>query len=164
MTVPTAGDPHGTYDDGAAPAAVVVRSNGTSIRRGVASAVIAGIAAATLGTALHAHVWHVGGADIPVGAIGSVLLSASLAVFVGLWARNVMMAALTGVVAYALVGLMSATGAGSLIAAGILVAGDTPPVAVAGYVWVIGLAVGTVGAVAVSWRVLRLSDRRLTRR
>lgn len=108
--------------------------------------------AAVLGTALHAHVWRVAGLEVPVGAAGAVMLAVSLAVFVALWTRNVMMAALTGVVAYALIGLGAV---GSLIAAGVQVDGITPAVGVAGYVWVIGLAAGTIGAVAVSWRVLR---------
>lgn len=159
--MPVAGDTTGTNDDGAAPAAAVVvrRSSGVGRWRGIAAAIATGTASAALGTALHAHIWRAADLFVPIGALAAVVLSVSLAVFVAVWARNVMFAALSGVVAYALVGAVFAIGAGSLIATGVLVDGSTPPVGVAGYVWVIGLAVGTIGAVVISWLVLRRSSR-----
>lgn len=148
-------------DDGANPAAVVVPSARRSARwRGFLAAGIGGVLAAVLGTALHAQIWYVNGVGIPAGALGSVVLATSIAVFVALWARNVFLAALTGVIAYLLVGLVASSSVGGLIAAGIEVEGALPPVAVAGYIWVVGLAAGTVTAVAIAWWVLRPSARR----
>lgn len=143
-------------DDGASPAAVVVSSFPRRARwHGVLASMVAGILAAVLGTALHANVWYVGGVGFPAGALAAVVLAASLAVFVAVSARNVLLAALTGAVAYVLVGLTASFSAGGLIAAGVELEGAQPPVSVAGYVWVVGLAVGTVLGVAVSWWVLR---------
>lgn len=148
-------------DDGANPAAVVVPSARRSARwRGVVAAVLGGALAAVLGTALHAQIWYVNGVGIPAGALASVALATSIAVFVAVSARSVFFAALTGGVAYILVGSAASFSAGALIAAGVEVEGALPPVAVAGYVWVMGLAVGTVAAVALSWWALRPSARR----
>ena len=116
---------------------------------------LGGILAAGLGTALHAHIWYLPGIALPAGAIGAVLLATCIAVFVAVSARSVPLAALTGGVAYVLVGLTASFSAGGFIAAGVEVDGVVPPVGVAGYVWVVGLAVGTVTAVAVSWWALR---------
>jgi hypothetical protein len=148
-------------DDGATPAAVVVPLSDRQSRwRGVLAAVMGGILAAGFGTALHAHVWYVGGVGLPAGAIAAIVLATSIAVFVALSGRSVFLAGLTGVSAYVLVGLMASFSAGGLIAAGVEVDGALPPVAVAGYVWVVGLAVGTIGAVAVTWWALRPAQRR----
>lgn len=163
MRLPAAGLPvkKQNDDDGANPAAVVVPSSRRSARwRGVFAAVLGGVLAAVLGTALHAQIWYVNGVGIPAGALASVVLATSIAVFVALLARNVFLAALTGVIAYLLVGLAASSSASGLIAAGIEVDGALPPVAVAGFIWVVGLAVGTVTAVALSWWVLRPSARR----
>ena len=149
-----------TDDDGATPAAVVVPSARSGDRpRGVLASVLGGSLAAVLGTALHAHIWYVNGVGIPAGALASVVLATSIAVFVAVAARSIFFAALTGVVAYILVGLAASLSAGALIAAGVEVEGALPPVAIAGYVWVVGLAVGTVAAVALSWWALRPSAR-----
>lgn len=121
---------------------------------------LGGILAAGLGTALHAHIWYLAGIGVPAGAIGAVLLATCIAVFVAVAARSVPLAALTGVVAYVLVGLTASFSAGGVIAAGVELDGAVPPVGVAGYVWVVGLAVGTVTAVAVSWWALRPPRRR----
>jgi hypothetical protein len=147
-------------DDGGQAAVVVPPSPRSKRWRGVPAAVVAGTLAAGLGTALHAHIWYVGGIGVPAGAVAAVLLAISLAVFVALAARNVLFAALTGAVAYVLVGLTASFSAGGLIAAGVELEGAQPPVSVAGYVWVVGLAIGTVIAVALSWLVLRPTRRR----
>lgn len=148
-------------DDGAAPGAVVV-----SVRprqpwwQPALAVVLGGLLAAVLGTALHGHIWYVGGLALPVGALAAVVLLTSVSVFIGVSARNVFLAACTGAFSYALVGLSVMLGTGQLVAAGIQVEGVTPPVAVAGYVWVVGIAVGTVTAVALTWLVLRGSPGR----
>lgn len=148
-------------DDGGHPAAVVVPLSSRRKRwRAVPAAVAGGVLAAGLGTALHAQIWYVGGVGFPVGAVAAIVLAISIAVFVALAARGVFFAALTGMVAYVLVGLTASFSAGDVIAAGVEVEGELPPVAVAGYVWVVGLAVGTIIAVAVSWWALRPSQRR----
>lgn len=145
-------------DDGAAPPAVVVPFLRRANWKAGATAGGAGVLAAILGTALHLHTWLVGGLVIPVGALAAVVLLTSAAVFAGLFTRSVPAAALTGVVTYVLVGLAATFGAGSLIAAGAEVEGAAPPVAVAGSFWVVGVAVGTVVAVAFTWRVLQRSS------
>lgn len=142
-------------DDDGSHGGVVVPSSVYSRWPGRLAAVLGGILAAGLGTALHAHIWHVAGIGLPAGAIGAVLLATCIAVFVAVAARSVPLAALTGVVAYVLVGLTASFSAGGVIAAGVELDGAVPPVGVAGYVWVVGLAVGTVTAVAVSWWALR---------
>ncbi len=109
-----------------------------------------------LGTALHAHVWYPFGVGVAAGAIGAVLLAGSVALYVSLWARNVMMVALTGVAAYVIVGFIATGSLGSLIVTG-TADGAVPVIGVAGYVWVVGLAAVTVVAVAVSWWVLKRS-------
>ncbi|WP_323959021.1 hypothetical protein GC088_10755 [Arthrobacter sp. JZ12] len=153
----------GNDDDGAAAVVVPPAGSGTEPAprrtKAVAAALAGGVGTAALGTALHGHIWHVRDAALPIGAVAAVVLAVCVAVYVALWARNVLVAALTGVVAYVLVGVAASMGAGGFIAAGVEVNGVAPPVAVAGTVWVVGLAVGTVAAVAVSWRVLRQSAR-----
>ncbi|MFJ6278210.1 hypothetical protein [Arthrobacter subterraneus] len=147
-------------DDDGSNAGVVVPSSVPSRWPGRLAAVLGGILAAGLGTALHAHIWYLAGIGLPAGAIGAVLLATCIAVFVAVAARSVPLAALTGVVAYVLVGLTASFSAGGVIAAGVELDGAVPPVGVAGYVWVVGLAVGTVTAVAVSWWALRPPRRR----
>ncbi|WP_026546001.1 hypothetical protein [Arthrobacter sp. 35/47] len=147
-------------DDDGSNAGVVVPSSVSSRWPGRLAAVLGGILAAGLGTALHAHIWYLAGIGVPAGAIGAVLLATCIAVFVAVAARSVPLAALTGVVAYVLVGLTASFSAGGVIAAGVELDGAVPPVGVAGYVWVVGLAVGTVSAVAVSWWALRPPRRR----
>lgn len=161
MQLPVSGRPEQKQqdDDGAKPAAVVLPSRRRAAWRGALAAGMGGVLAAGFGTALHAHIWYVAGVGIPAGALAAVVLATSIAVFIALSARSVALAALTGVVAYILVGLTASLSAGGLIAAGVEVEGSLPPVAVAGYVWVVGLAVGTVIAVAVSWWALRHSRR-----
>lgn len=147
-------------DDDGSNAGVVVPSSLPRRWPGRLAAVLGGILAAGLGTALHAHIWYLAGIGVPAGAIGAVLLATCIAVFVAVAARSVPLAALTGVVAYVLVGLTASFSAGGVIAAGVELDGAVPPVGVAGYVWVVGLAVGTVTAVAVSWWALRPPRRR----
>lgn len=151
-------------DDGAHPAAVVEPSVRARFRwRRFLAAAVGGVLGAVLGTALHAHIWYLGSFGLPAGAVAAIVLCISIAVFVAVATRSVPMAALTGAIAYGIVGLTASFSAGGLIAVGVEVDGGSPPVAVAGYVWVIGLAVGTVIAVAVSWWVLRHSAQRTER-
>lgn len=146
------------YDDGAGQGSAVVVPPRPSVPlwRAVAGAVVGGVVAALLGTALHAQVWYPFGIGVAAGALGAVVLAGSVALYVSLWARNVMMAALTGVAAYVIVGVIATGSLGSLIVTG-TTDGAVPVVGVAGYVWVIGLAAVTVVAVAVSWWVLKRS-------
>lgn len=152
------GEPHHTSDDGGRPpAAVVGLSSGLRSGRvkALGASIFAGATSAAIGTALHAHVWHAGAFAVPLGALGAVLFSTCVAVFAALWARSVLVAAATGGIAYALVGLLTVGASPELIVAGVQVEGNTPVVSMAGYIWVIGLALGTIAAVALSWLVLR---------
>ncbi|MHA7141269.1 hypothetical protein ACX80T_07020 [Arthrobacter sp. Sr33] len=113
-----------------------------------------GLAVAVLGTALHGQQWDFDGLTLPVGAAAAVLLAGSVAVFVALWARNVYFAPVVGGVAYLVVGLFAASEDQPLVLTDL---GMEPllPSAVAGSIWVFGLAVVTVAASMVSWWVLR---------
>ncbi|MHA7275122.1 hypothetical protein [Arthrobacter sp. HLT1-21] len=120
----------------------------------LAMSVVLGLAVAILGTALHSQVWELPGATLPVGAAAAVLLAGSAAVFAALWARNVYLSPAVGGVAYLVVGLFAASEDQQLVLTDL---GMTPllPVAIAGSIWVFGLAIVTMLASMVSWWVLR---------
>jgi len=118
-------------------------------RAGLGTAVVCGLLAALLGTGLHGQILYTDGAALPWGAAAALLLACALLVWAGLRARSVLMAGVAGIVAYVLVGLM-ATGMGQKPL--IITATSAQPelaVALSGKIWVIGLAVATVAAVAV---------------
>lgn len=160
-----------TDDDDRRPAAVVVshpigtavgdrptRKNahrqGTPLWWAFLVSTVLGLVVAVLGTALHGQQWDVEGLTLPVGAAAAVLLAGSVAVFVALWARTVYVAPVVGGVAYLVVGLFAASEDQPLVLTDL---GMDPllPSAVAGTIWVFGLAVVTVVATMVSWWVLR---------
>jgi hypothetical protein len=117
--------------------------------RGLGTAVVCGILAAALGTGLHGQLLYVGGSAYPWGAVAALVFAWALLVWAGLKVRSVLMAGVAGIAAYVLVGLM-ATGLGREPL--IITATSAQPelaVALAGKIWVIGLAVATVLAVAV---------------
>jgi hypothetical protein len=118
-------------------------------RAGLGTAVVCGLLAAVLGTGLHGQILYPDGAVLPWGAAAPLLLAWALLVWAGLRVRSVLMAGVAGIVAYVLVGLM-ATGMGQEPL--IITATSAQPelaVALSGKIWVIGLAVATVLAVAV---------------
>lgn len=115
-----------------------------------------GIAAAVLGTLLHAHLLRVGGAVLPMGAVAALVLAGCLFLLCGLWARNIIMTAVAGAVAYGVVALLS-TSSKTLILTG---SSDAAPVtALAGNLWLFGVLVMTLGAVVLAAVVLRPSRR-----
>ena len=117
-------------------------------------AAVLGLAVAVLGTALHGQQWDLESVSLPVGAVAAVLLAGSAAVFLALWARNVYLSPLVGGVAYLVVGLFAASEDQPLVLTD-LVMEPLLPTAIAGNVWVFGLAIVTVVASMVSWWVLR---------
>ncbi len=120
--------------------------------RGLPGAVAAGGAAGILGTLLHAQLLVVGGAQLPVGALGALVLASSLFLLSGLWARNVIMSAVAGAVAYGFVALLS-TAPRTLILTGS--SELAPGTALAGNLWLFGVLVVTLVAVVVGSVVLR---------
>jgi hypothetical protein len=119
------------------------------LRAGLGTAVVCGLLAALLGTGLHGQILYQDGTALPWGAAAALLLAWALLVWAGLRVRSVLMAGVAGFVAYVLVGLM-ATGMGQEPL--IITATSLQPelaVALSGKIWVIGLAVATVLAVAV---------------
>ncbi len=114
-----------------------------------------------LGTALHGHVAYVGSTAVPAGAVAALLLAGAVSVWCGLWARNILAAALCGGTAYVVVALI-ASSPKTLILTG-TTGGTILPVAVAGNMWLFGLAVASVLSVAVCAVVLRRSARADTR-
>jgi hypothetical protein len=122
----------------------------------VLGAAAAGIAAAVLGTVLHAQLLHVGAADLPVGALAALLLAGSLFLLCGLWARSVIITAVAGAVAYGAVALIS-TSSERLILTG---SSDAAPgAALAGNLWLFGVLVVTLGAVVAGSILLRPARR-----
>lgn len=159
-----------TDDDARRPAAVVVgRPGGTtsgnrtrdhfsrrpaSFWLSLAGSVAVGVVAALLGTALHAQGWELGGVTVPVGALAAVVLVGSAAVFAAVSARNVYLSPLVGSVAYLVVGWFAAVETYPLVLTD--TSGEPAlPAAIAGSIWVFGVAVATVLATLVSWWALR---------
>ncbi|MFD1211275.1 hypothetical protein ACFQ36_04385 [Arthrobacter sp. GCM10027362] len=149
--------PAGTDAGGLPPA--VKPAGGRRGLAGLGLSVVCGIVAAVLGTSLHGQLLYVGGIGYPWGAVAALVFAWALMVWAGLKARNVFMAGVTGFVAYVLVGLM-ATGMGREPL--IITATSARPelaVALAGKIWVLGLALATVFAVAVSAWALKPDGR-----
>ncbi|WP_104166053.1 hypothetical protein [Arthrobacter sp. SX1312] len=148
------------YDDAGPPPAGEGRRSPFPVpspdtpRRGaaIAGAVAAGVAAGVFGTALHAHMLFVGGAALPVGAAAALVLAGSLFLLCGLWARNVMMTAVAGAVAYGIVGLLSRSSKTLIVTGSSTVA---PGTALAGNLWLFGVLVVTLAAVVRAVAVLR---------
>ncbi|MBG6216507.1 N-acetyl-1-D-myo-inositol-2-amino-2-deoxy-alpha-D-glucopyranoside deacetylase [Arthrobacter sp. CAN_A6] len=122
---------------------------------GMGAALVGGLLSAVLGTALHGHVIHVGDAALPVGAVAALLLTGAVLVWCGLWARNIIAAALCGGTAYVVVAALSSSSE-TLILTG-TGGGPALPAAVAGNLWLFGLALASVLGVAVCAVVLRKS-------
>jgi len=121
----------------------------------VLGALVAGI----LGTSLHAQVFYAGESPLPLGAAAALVFSAAVAVFTGLWARSVLVSALTGVLTYVLLGLFTLEVFGNpLIVTGTVSDLDLP-VTTAGLIWLYGQAIATVAAVLVTAAVLRREAR-----
>lgn len=117
--------------------------------------VLGAVAAAVLGTSLHAQVIYVGDTALPLGAAGALVFSAAVTVLAGLWARSILVSALTGVLTYVLLGLFSLDlFGGPLIVTGTVSDLDLP-VTTAGLIWIYGQAAATVAAVLITARVLR---------
>ncbi len=122
----------------------------------LSGAVAAGVAAGILGTLLHGQLLVVAGVVLPIGALGSLVLAASLFLLCGLWARSIIMSAVAGAVAYAVVALLS-TSSKTLILTG---SSETAPgTALAGNLWLFGVLVVTLVAVAVGAVLLRPRQR-----
>ncbi len=120
----------------------------------VAVIVLGSVAASAGGTALHGQSM----VGFPLGAVAALVLSGSIAVFVGTCFRSVWPTAAVAVLTYALTGMAATlSGASSLIVSGSTGA-SAAPVAVAGNVWIFGQAV--VGILALVLVTLTLKKRR----
>lgn len=127
--------------------------------RGPVAVVLGAVLAAGLGTALHAQVVYTGDTPLPLGALAALVFSAAVAVFAGLWARSVLVSALTGVLTYILLGFFSLEVFGNpLIITGTVSDLDLP-VTTAGLIWIYGQAAATVAAVLATAAVLRREAR-----
>ncbi|GAA1342262.1 hypothetical protein [Arthrobacter roseus] len=115
---------------------------------------VGALAASVCGTALHGQTV----AGFPIGAVAALVLSGSIAVFVGTCFRSVWPTAAVGVLTYALTGMAATLGGASSL----IVSGSTgmsvAPIAVAGNVWIFGQAV--VGILTVVLVTLSLKNRR----
>lgn len=118
----------------------------------ILGSVAAGVVAAVFGTLLHGQLLYVGSAAIPIGALGALVLAASLFLLSGLWARTVIQTAVAGAVAYGVVALIS-TSPKTLILTG--ASESAPGTALAGNLWLFGVLVVTLGTVVVGSIVLR---------
>ncbi|WP_159802514.1 hypothetical protein [Arthrobacter zhaoguopingii] len=122
--------------------------------RAVAGALLGGMLAALLGTALHAQVLRVGELALPLGAAAALVLAGSVITWCGLWARSILIAALSGGTAYLLVALVSLS-AETLILTGIEGPGPKPAAVLAGNIWMFGLAAATIAGIAACGAALR---------
>ncbi|MDQ6754162.1 MAG: PIG-L family deacetylase [Actinomycetota bacterium] len=115
-----------------------------------AGAIIAGVLAGLLGTALHARALYLQSAELPWGALAALMLVLAAGLYVGLWARSSVLAAVTGLAAYAMVGILT-------IPHGLygMIIGN-----LAGNIWLFGIAVVTPVAVAICGRILHPRRRR----
>lgn len=132
-----------------------------SLLKGIAGAVVGSLAGTVFGTSLHGQILYFPTFAIPWGAVAALLLVLSLVVFVGIWARNVWMSVLTGLLTYVLVGLIS-TGS-QLIVVGVsggAAAGAVPPIVMAGMVWVYGITAATIAGTIICIRSLKKLRRR----
>ncbi|MET3901460.1 hypothetical protein [Paenarthrobacter sp. 4246] len=102
--------------------------------RGIAAAVLAALFVAVAGTGLHRQTLPVSGMDVPWGVIASLVLLASVQLWLAAWSRSIIPTAVAGVVSYAAVGVLS-----SARPAKQLVLGD-----VTGTAWVFGIAAVTL--------------------
>lgn len=106
-----------------------------------------------LGTGLHAQILYLGDTAVPLGAVGALVLSCSIAVFAGLWAGSALWSAAAGAIAYLVLGLFSLDlGDTPLIITGTALE-EQPGIVLAGLIWLYGQAAVTVLAVLLTRRV-----------
>jgi hypothetical protein len=131
-------------------------------RRGAAG-VLGGVLAAVLGTALHAQALWIGEVGLPVGAAAALVLAGSIILWCGLWARSLFVTALSGGTAYLVVALLSLSSE-TLILTGTEGVDPEPAAALAGNLWMFGLALATVAALGICSAALRGPRRPLVQR
>ncbi|MGR0159389.1 hypothetical protein [Paenarthrobacter nitroguajacolicus] len=102
--------------------------------RSIAAAVLAALFVALAGTALHRQTVLWAGVDLPWGVAAALLLLASVQLWLAAWSRSVIPTAVTGVLSYAAVGVLSSAGSAKQ-----LILGDA-----VGNVWVFGIGVVTL--------------------
>lgn len=142
--------PVGQAHSSASAAATGTPSGTPSRTARYAGAVIAGVVAGFLGTALHARALYLQTVELPWGALAALMLVLALGLYVGLWARSSVLAAVTGLAAYAMVGILTIPhGQYGLIIGNL-----------AGNIWLFGIAVVTPVAVALCGRILHPRRRR----
>ncbi|GAB3251982.1 hypothetical protein GCM10027562_12390 [Arthrobacter pigmenti] len=128
--------------------------------KGIAGAIVASLGATIFGTSLHGQILNFPSFAVPWGAVAALLLVFSLVVFVGVWARNVWMSVLTGLLTYVLVGLIS-TGS-KLIVVGVASGAATnavPPIVMAGMIWIYGITAATIAGTIICVRALKKARR-----
>jgi hypothetical protein len=115
---------------------------------------LGGVLAAVLGTTLHAQILPVGEVALPLGAAAALVLAGSIILWCGLWARSLLITALSGGTAYLVVALLSLSSE-TLILTGTEGPGPEPAAVLAGNIWMFGLALVTVAAVGLCAAALR---------
>lgn len=126
-----------------------------SVPRSVGAALAGAVAAAVLGTVLHLHIFYVGSIGLPLGAVAALVLTGSIALYVGLWSGRTWIAGLTGVLAYLLVGVFASGGEDSVLIAAQIIDGPGQAAGIAGMIWILGISVATVIAALLASRTLR---------
>ncbi|MHA7191742.1 hypothetical protein ACX80N_15770 [Arthrobacter sp. MDT2-16] len=157
--VPAGIDASATPTGAAAEAPAPPAAGGTVPHRvtAVLGSTMAGGIAAVFGTVLHGQLVHLGPTALPVGALAALVLAGSLFLLCGLWARNVILTAVAGAVAYGIVALLS-TSSKTLILTGSSEA--APGTALAGNLWLFGVLAVTLAAVVTGSVLLRPVRRR----
>ncbi|UKA48613.1 hypothetical protein LFT48_14290 [Arthrobacter sp. FW305-123] len=121
--------------------------------RGIATAVLAALFVALAGTGLHRRTLLWTGVEVPWGVAAALLLLASVQLWLAAWSRSVVPAAVSGVVSYAVVGVLSSAGPAKQ-----LILGDA-----LGNVWVFGIGgVTLIMLVVISRRVVSRTRREQT--
>lgn len=116
--------------------------------------IVCGAVAALIGTILHAQILYVGDFPITWGAVVSLVAAGMLFTYVGLKSGRIWGAALTGIVTYVLVA-WSAMDPNNRFIVPTEYINNFPGPAVAGVIWMYGVAVATFVALFVTARKLK---------
>ncbi len=124
----------------------------------VLAALAAGALAAVIGTILHASVSYAGDVPLPWGAILALVLTGALTYWVGLLRGKLWVSALTGLLTYVFVALISLDQQNQMIVSTQLFK-VLPGPALAGGIWVYGIIVPVIAAILLVSKQLRVMAR-----
>lgn len=136
------------------PAPSESRHKSLATATAVLAAFVAGALSAVVGTLLHAHVFYAGETPLPWGAVLALVFAGSLFTVAGIYAERVWATALAGITSYGLVAWASLDERNRLLVSWANHEALPGP-ALAGAVWMYGIAAATVVALLVCARAMR---------